>query len=203
MKTITRIAMIAATALAPANAATIATYSFETPALIDGGFTDNVITGWSVTRQTGSFAYGTQNPQDAQFTNTTGTPPAGTLPGSANGLQMAYSNVADQLLFPTVAPATVAAAGEVWTTRVAIGYRSDQEPSRLFVGLAVGTATFGTNGNEPEFLRTFELVAKGSLVQGSFVDMVSTYTTVAGDIGKEIRPFTYNGGDGDGYTGTF
>ncbi len=201
MKPSIAIAILSTGILAPAHAATlIAQYSFETPALADGGFTDNVLTGWTQTRQVGGFIYGYQNPQDAQFSSTTGDAP-GTLPGTAAGIHYAYSQDDDSLLFPTVAPATVMAAGEVWTVRVAIGLRKDvAEPAALHTGIAIGTLPNG----EPNIINsTFVNLDRSALVSDSFVDLVSSYTTVADDIGKSLNVIVYNSGDflGD-YSGT-
>lgn len=184
------------------QAALVAQYNFEAPSVGDGGASNNSASGWTQSRLPGvNFAHGVQDSQDAQFAATTlgsVTNPAGTLPGTADGVQFAYLNFNDTLLFPTTPVASVAAAGEVWTMRVAVGYRLDQEPGTMYAGI-----TIGTSGIEP-VVKTFDNVAKTDLVLGGFVDLVSTYTTVAADVGKPVNVFLYNGNsfNAQDYTGT-
>ena len=72
---------------------------------------------------------GTYNPQDAQFTGTTGAP--GTIPGTGDGTQVAYMNGSS----PMYQSVGTIAAASVYELTVAIGQRLETAWSNLTVEL--------------------------------------------------------------------
>lgn len=74
---------------------TVNNFSFETPALSDGGWQAGAPTGWTMYVSGTGAHVGAQNPQNSQYAGTTYVSPTqpGYLPAPAQGLQFCYVNV--------------------------------------------------------------------------------------------------------------
>ena len=150
-------------------------FSFESPALADGGSTVVAPPSW-VQSGAGAYQTGVFNPQNASFAGSSG---AGNLPGSAQGQQGAYllaGGIASVNL-TSAASLGIIQANTTYTLTAAFGFRTDafalMDPTRdigsFYIGLgANGSATPGSG------------YLNGSLLPiGSFSDFTMSFTTGA------------------------
>lgn len=165
-----------------AEAAVIAVpnYSFEDDAAGDGSISHvGAPSGWVWTRS-GSGAWGTgYDPRNGQFAGTTGDNTQGTLPDGGQ-VFMAIINgdepsVNAFLTLTSASSLTTAAANTTYTLKVAVGNRLDTvadeyEVAILLDGTSVASATLDGK----------------TIAAGGFQDLVTSYTTSAGDAGKSV-----------------
>ena len=142
-------------------------YNFDNISLADETWTVNTIPNWTATGFSGHIN-GVFNPQNAQITNSTGS----SLPGTATGTNYAYLSGTGYIV-PSLAPVTVAAAGNAYTLKVAasLAKRYDRAGRQHFHHRRWHCGCHrGGKQSDP----------------GRVTDTTVTYTTVAGDVGQPL-----------------
>ena len=163
--------LAAGTAPTHAGLIPVANYSFESPTLSDGVFTNNSVPSWALDiSNTANFgSAGVDNPLNLQYPGTTGSP--GTLPGTGDGVQLAYINASGNSIYQDVGllqPLTI------YTLTIAAGTRTDfGAGSSGSISLVNGTSDTGT------VLSSLAITPPAL----TFTDFTTTFTTGAGVVG--------------------
>lgn len=147
-------------------AISITNFSFEDPSFGDQG-SGSGATGWF-----GSGG-GVYNPQDAQFTGTTGAP--GTIPGTGDGVQVAYMNGGS--MYQDVGDIV---ADSIYELTVAIGQRADLGWSDLTISLRASSETGTVLASQ-----TYDAAAAPN---GTFSDVSFSFSSAdfAGEVGNDL-----------------
>ena len=172
--------------LAPVHATPIVVpnFSFESPAVADGGFS-LTIASWNISGF-GAHQEGVYNPDNAGFPGATG----GNLPAPALGPQNAFLNASGDSSMTTASGLATILPLTTYTLTIAIGVRLDYPT----VDPALGTFTISllANGGDISlFYPSSSLTVSASAIpRGTFVDYTASFTTGIGDstIGQSVSP---------------
>jgi hypothetical protein len=150
----------------------IANFSFESPLLADGDFTNGVVVdGFTLS------GAGVQNSTNSQFPDTSGDSP-GNLPATAEGRQFAFLNGgAANVIYQDVGDL---AANTVYTLTIALGSRLDQANGSVHLGFQNGTSNI-----DGALLSLSSPLQSPAAFSGTFRDVTFSFTTpssVSGDL---------------------
>ena len=179
------LASLIASPVALAGEISVANFSFESPGNADGvAGVGLVVSGWTIAGST----VGTYNPNTTHYTTTSSLDTNGGVVGAMDGKNVVY--MADNAIASiSQILATTITLGQTYTLTVAVGDRDGTTPRPGFAGYSI------------------QLLAGGSVLQtvtsttspgdGTFTDVVLTYTAQAGDSGLlGISIATTNAGAG-------
>jgi hypothetical protein len=150
----------------------VANFSFESPLLADGDFTNGIVVdGFTLS------GAGVQNATNSQFPGTSGDNP-GNLPATAEGKQFAFLNGgAANVVYQDVGDLS---ANTVYTLTIALGSRLDQANGSIYLGFQNGI-----NNIDGTLLSLSSPLQSPTAFSGTFRDVTFSFTTpssVSGDL---------------------